>query len=235
VLFDEEKTQIGRNFVTKLWNAGRFLMMMKEKILTSGLIQDENYNSDLTDSWIQSRYNSALVNAEKFLKEYRLNDYTKTIYNFVWSDFCDWYIELIKIKINDHSINAVKIINTALNYYENILKILHPVIPYVTEELWHIAEEGREAKSISFELIAKADNTKINEQAEENFEKVKELVTSIRNLRLNNEIAPSVKAEVYIIISDEKEKILIEEFKSYIKKLSNLEKQELLEMRDERE
>ncbi|MEO8210301.1 MAG: valine--tRNA ligase [bacterium] len=235
VLFDEEKVQIGRNFVTKLWNAGRFLMLTKDKILESRLKQEEKYSKDLIDTWIQSRYNSSLKTAGKFLNEYRLNDYTKTIYNFVWSDFCDWYIELIKIKIIDHPAHAVKIINSALEYYENILKILHPVIPYVTEELWHAIEEGREGKSISFELINKHDATNINEKAEDNFEKVKELVTSIRNLRLNNDIAPSVKTKSFIKVSDEKEKSLIEEFKSYIKKLSNLEKLELVEKIDEKE
>jgi valyl-tRNA synthetase len=226
VLFDDEKIQIGRNFVTKLWNAGRFLMLTKERISSTGIKQDQKYETDLMDTWIQSRYNSALEKAEKFLNEYRLNDYTKVIHNFVWSDFCDWYIELMKIKINEQPAQTMRIINDALNYYENILKILHPVIPYVTEELWHTIDEGRDGKSISFELINGSDKNKINQKAEEDFEKIKEIVTSIRNLRLSNGIVPSVKSEVLIKASEAEGKNLIENFKSYIKKLSNLEKLE---------
>lgn len=233
VLFDEEKTQIGRNFVTKLWNAGRFLIMMRDKIISSGEIQDENYREDLIDIWIQSRYNSALGNIEKFLSEYRLDDYAKSIYNFVWSDFCDWYIELLKIKVNDFPEYSLRIINDAINYYENILKILHPVIPYVTEELWHILEEGRDSKSISFELITNTDNTKINENAEYNFEKVKEIITAIRNLRLDNNIPPSVKTKVFVKFSGKEGNNLIDEFKNYIVKLTNLEKLEVTDKIEE--
>ncbi len=233
VLFDEEKTQIGRNFVTKLWNAGRFLMMTKAKIISDGVQQRSSYEKDLTDKWLESRFNSTLKSADKYLNEYRLNDYTKTLHNFVWSDFCDWYIELLKIKIAGQPENSVNIINDALNYYENILKILHPVIPYVTEDLWHSIGEGRDDKSISFELIARADEGKIDEDSEVNFEKIKEIVTAVRNLRSSNDFVPSVKAEVFIKASDGKGKKLTEDFKGYLKKLCNLEKLELNSIPDE--
>ncbi|MBK8550919.1 MAG: valine--tRNA ligase [Ignavibacteria bacterium] len=227
VLFDEDKTKIGRNFVTKLWNAGRFLMMMKEKIVSSDVKQNENYEEDLIDRWIESRFNSALAEADKFLRSYRLNDYTKTIYNFVWSDFCDWYIELIKIKTVENPGQAVMIINDAISYYESILKILHPVIPYVTEELWHILEDGRSQKSISVELISEIKHESIDENSESSFEKVKEIVAAIRNLRLQNNIPAALKSDVFIIPVKGSEKT-VNEFNSYIKKLCNLEKLEIV-------
>lgn len=229
IIFDEEKVQIGRNFVTKLWNAGRFLMMTKEKIFAEGRKQSDTYREDLIDEWIASRFNSTLKDADRFLNEYRLNDYSKTLYNFVWNDFCDWYIELIKIKVGEQPDNAIRIINDALNYYENILKILHPVIPYVTEELWHTIEEGRDSRSISFETIANADGIKINERAENNFEKIKEIVTSIRSLRLNNNIIPSLKTKVFVKSSEDDKKKLIKDFTGYIIKLSNLENLDLID------
>jgi len=231
VYFDEEKTQIGRNFVTKLWNAGRFLMMMKEKVQAAGQKQSDNYNEDLTDEWIESRFNSALDTADKFLNAYRLNDYAKTIHSFVWSDFCDWYIELIKIKINDQPEHAERIINKALDYYNSVLKILHPVIPYVTEELWHILEEGRDGKSISLELTGSPDLKKINNESEIKFEKVKDVVTAIRNLKIQNNIAPSVKSDVFVL-TDKKDTGILEDFNSYIKKLCNLDKLESAEKID---
>ncbi|HMQ67866.1 MAG TPA: valine--tRNA ligase [Ignavibacteria bacterium] len=225
VLFDEEKTQIGRNFITKLWNAGRFLMMMKEKIKTADTLQSDVYINDLTDKWLESRYNSSLKNAEKFLHEYRIDEYTKTLYNFVWSDYCDWYIELMKIKINEHPAQSERILSDAIDYYENILKILHPVIPYVTEELWHNLKENRNDKSISLEMLPEIDESKIDPEQEMKFEKVKEISSSIRNLKAVNNIPASFRSEVYIISSGDS-KTLISEYSLYIEKLCNLEKLE---------
>jgi valyl-tRNA synthetase len=225
VLFDEEKTQIGRNFITKLWNAGRFLLMMKDKIETSGDKQETNYENDLIDKWLESRYNSALKNAERFLNEYRIDEYTKTLYNFVWSDYCDWYIELMKVKVSEYPGHAMRIISDAINYYESILKILHPVIPYATEELWHILKEGREEKSISVEFLPEINYDKIDAQHEGRFEKVKEISAAIRNLKAINNIPASVKCGVFVISSGESEKLL-SDFNRYIIKLCNLEKLE---------
>ncbi|MEO6693921.1 MAG: valine--tRNA ligase [Ignavibacteria bacterium] len=235
VLFDEEKTQIGRNFVTKLWNAGRFIMMTKDKLSDLKVDQLQDYKEDLIDKWIESRYNSTLINAERYLSEYRLNDYTKTIYSFVWSDFCDWYIELIKIKINEYSNYSHTIITSAVNYYEKILKILHPVIPFVTEELWHLIEEGREDKSISFERIQKSVKNGIDLTSEENFETFKEIVTSIRNLKVENNISAKTPSQIKIISSDQKFEDKITTFKDYIIKLCNLETLEFLKSIDSSE
>ena len=235
VLFDEEKTQIGRNFVTKLWNAGRFLSLSKANILDLNAAHNKNYKKDLIDNWIESRFNSTLADAERYLNEYRLDEYTKVIYNFVWSDFCDWYIELMKIKIANNSEDAIRIINDALNLYENILKILHPVIPYVTEELWHILNEERDSKSISFEIISEQDQSKINKQFEEKFEQVKEIVTGIRNLRSANQIQPAKKCDVIIHVTDKETLDNLNEFGRYIEKLCNLEKLELHNNNSEKE
>jgi len=225
VLFEEEKTQIGRNFITKLWNAGRFLLMTKEKFSENISANDaiNNYKDDLIDVWMESRFNSTLQNAEKYLKEYKINEYSKTLYNFVWSDFCDWYIELMKIKLNDNPKNGNLIINKALYYFESILKILHPVIPYVTEELWHVLEDGRDDKSISKEIIAEYDTSKINNEFEKKFEEVKEIVISIRNLKATNGIPASKKLTAYILPGDENASALLAEFNTYILKLCNLE------------
>ncbi|MBK8983294.1 MAG: valine--tRNA ligase [Ignavibacteria bacterium] len=225
VLFEEEKTQIGRNFITKLWNAGRFLLMTKEKFSEniSGTNESLNYRDDLIDVWMESRFNSTLQNAEKYLKEYRINEYSKTLYNFVWSDFCDWYIELMKIKLNENPKNGDIIINKALFYFESILKILHPVIPYVTEELWHILEDGRDDKSISKEIISEYNTARINKEFEKKFEEVKEIVISIRNLKATNGIPSSKKLTAFIMPGDENASALLSEFNTYILKLCNLE------------
>ncbi|MEZ4823272.1 MAG: class I tRNA ligase family protein [Ignavibacteria bacterium] len=201
---------------------------MKEKVKTDGTEQSDKYVNDLTDKWLESRYNSSLKNADRFLHEYRIDEYTKTLYNFVWSDYCDWYIELMKIKINEYPEQSGRIISDAIDYYENILKILHPVIPYVTEELWHNLKEGRAEKSISIEMLPDINESKIDPDQEIKFEKVKEIASAIRNLKAVNNIPASFRSEVFIISSGDSKK-LISEYRMYIEKLCNLEKLESVE------
>ena len=129
----------------------------------------------------------------------------------------------MKIKLNDNPKNGNLIINKALYYFESILKILHPVIPYVTEELWHVLEDGRDDKSISKEIIAEYDTSKINNEFEKKFEEVKEIVISIRNLKATNGIPASKKLTAYILPGDENASALLAEFNTYILKLCNLE------------
>jgi valyl-tRNA synthetase len=233
ILFEESKTEIGRNFITKLWNAGRFLHMNTVQTGEDASLSENPafipVESDLIDKWIMSRFNTTIKNANKYLSEYRLNEYTKTIYQFVWSDFCDWYIELLKTKLRDDK----SAIGNAIFYYENILKLLHPVIPYVTEDLWHIFDPGREDRSISFELLPEYEEKKINQDVENSFESVKEIIIGIRNLRAVNQIPPSGKSIVYIKPLDEKCKSIIEEFHQYILKLCNLDNLELTEEKKE--
>ncbi|MCI0473171.1 MAG: valine--tRNA ligase, partial [Ignavibacteria bacterium] len=110
VLFEEKNTEIGRNFITKLWNAGRFLVMTRDKISANDIQNETVFEHDAVEYWIDSRFNNTLLKVEKYLNSYRLNDYTKELYNFVWSDFCDWYIELLKIKVQQNPNSAKSLI-----------------------------------------------------------------------------------------------------------------------------
>ena len=221
LLFDEEKTQIGRNFITKLWNAGRFLNLTRSNISNSKN-NSGNADSDITDLWIESKFNSTLKQISRHLDDYRLNDYTKCLHSFVWSDFCDWYIEILKVKISNDPENAVHILNKAFYYYENILKLLHPVIPFVTEELWHLIDEKRIDDSISVQKISDVSDSAINEVCESKFEYLKEVISGIRNLRVNNNILPSKKCTVFIKTNDNDFEYLVNQNKNYIERLCNL-------------
>ncbi|MFA7361008.1 MAG: valine--tRNA ligase [Candidatus Kapaibacterium sp.] len=183
VLFDEKNIEIGRNFITKLWNAGRFLMMMREKVYGSIDFGNKSIENDLAEKWIESRFNTTIKEINYFLDSYRLNDYTKSLYGFIWNDFCDWYIELIKNKINTNPESGRLLIDEALAMYEKVLVLLHPVIPYVTEEIWHILDDDRNGKTISFENFPQLNIEKINEDIEVSFEHLKDLVTTTRNKR----------------------------------------------------
>ncbi len=183
VLFDEKNTEIGRNFITKLWNAGRFLIMMRDKVYDSNEFGNKPIENDLAEKWIESRFNTTIREINFFLDSYRLNDYTKSLYGFIWNDFCDWYIELIKNKVNNNPESGRLLVDEALSMYEKILVLLHPVIPYVTEEIWHKLDESRMGKTISFEMFPELDKTKIDEDIEISFEHLKDLVTTSRNVR----------------------------------------------------
>ncbi|MCE1166067.1 MAG: valine--tRNA ligase, partial [Bacteroidetes bacterium] len=183
VLFDEKNTEIGRNFITKLWNAGRFLKMNYDKIIGSEEFGNEEPEYNFVDRWIDSRYNDTIRDIEFYLNAYRLNDYTKSVYNFVWSDFCDWYIELTKVKLQRYPGTAKKTIIRAMEIYENVLRLLHPVIPYVTEEIWHILDDSREGKTISKIDFPALDKSKYDENSEKLFDIFKDLVTTSRNER----------------------------------------------------
>lgn len=222
VLFDVDKTEIGRNFVTKLWNAGRFLLMNKDKIYSSSEFGDKVLEDDFIDKWLDSRFNSELEEVERCLTEYKLNDYTKALYNFVWSDFCDWYIEILKIKINKYPESAKYIIDKALSIYERIIILLHPVIPFITEEIWHILDESRKGKSISFAEFPELDKDKINPDSEKEFEEFKEIVSGIRNLKAENDIPYSEKNKAFVICSGELAEKTLEEYYIYIFTLCNL-------------
>ena len=222
MLYDEKKTEIGRNFVTKLWNAGRFLMMNFQKILNDKEYGSEPNDSDIVEKWIESRFNSTLKDINTNLNDFHINEYTKSMYNFVWSDFCDWYIELLKIQIEDNKESAKTIIKNAMELYEKILKILHPVMPFVTEELWHLLKEDRNSKSISTQQFPEIVIEKINPIIEDEFEQIKSIVTSIRNLRSENNIVFTTKCNVVINANPDSIKVL-DNYLGMIKQLCNLD------------
>jgi valyl-tRNA synthetase len=221
VYYEESTTEIGRNFITKLWNAGRFIAMNIEKYENEAASKE--YNVDIIDEWINSRLHSSLKAINENLDAFRLNDYSKQIYNFVWSDFCDWYIELIKIKATLKPENAKQIFENAQQNYLTILKILHPITPGVTEELWHIFNDIEETNSISFESFPEIDEKQINLKIENEFQSLQELVTGIRNTRAENNIPNSKKCTVYINKINDSITELSGDILNYIKNLCNLD------------
>lgn len=196
ILFEETKTEIGRNFITKVWNAARFLLMNEEKVNLSDEYGSEPIIDDTFDIWIESRLNTTLIEIEKYLNDFKLNEYAKSIYSFIWNDFCDWYIELLKIRLQLYKESGKTIVKNSIELFKKVLKILHPATPFVTEELWSIIEEN--SNTISFEKFPEHQSKKIALKSEMEFEKFKEIVIAIRNIRTENQIPFKEKCEVYI-------------------------------------
>lgn len=229
VLFSVDKCEIGRNFANKIWNAGRFLLMNAEQIKIDFNLKYENL--DLTDKWILSRLNEAIKEYETALSTFKINDASKIIYNFIWSDFCDWYIEFVKTRIqlteDDNTKSAI--LSRAIFVYEEILKLLHPIMPFITEEIWQAISElkgevaDNEIKTIMNARFPQVENRWIDRDSEEKVELLQELISSIRNIRGEMNVPPSRACDIYVKSKSTYFEDIINSNKEYIKKLSRVE------------
>ncbi len=197
VLFSEDKCEIGRNFANKLWNAGRFLLMNAENIKLDASLNGKHI--DFIDNWMSSRFNTALQQFNSAMDKFEINNAIKIVYSVVWNDFCDWYIELIKSKLySDNEEVKSAALGRALNLFEELLKIIHPFMPFITEELWNLMKERKEGESISTSRFPEVDESKSNPGAEKEMEFIQELISAIRNIRGEMNIPPSKQLSIKI-------------------------------------
>lgn len=226
VLFSIDKCEIGRNFANKIWNAGRFLLMNAENIKVDeklsregGIPMGKDSHIDFADEWIISRFNETLNEFNNAMDSFEINNATKIIYSFVWNDFCDWYLEMIKNRLYADDLEVKSsLITRALSIFENLLKMVHPFMPFVTEELWQLTKKRTEGESISTSAFPKVEKQLINPQADKDMEMVKNIVTAIRNIRGEMNIPPSKKISVLLKSNEVGERQI-----DYIKKLAKVE------------
>lgn len=216
VMFSTDKCDIGRNFANKIWNAGRFLLMNSQNIKLNNDLLDKHI--DFSDLWIQSRFNQTVKDLNKAMNNFEINNASKIIYSYVWNDFCDWFIEFSKNRFyaQDEEIKSSALIR-ALSYFEDLLKIVHPFMPFVTEELWHLIKERKAGESILISEYPVVDENKINPSAEKEMEFVQNIITAIRNIRGEMNIPPSKAIDVFIKTSEVRAHQV-----EYIKKLARV-------------
>lgn len=203
---DIKSMEIGRNFANKVWNAGRFLIMKRDMANLSDVCpanENKHLAGDMmsfADKWILSRFHTTIKNVRKSLDNYKVNDYSKTLYDFIWRDFCDWYVEILKVQLgeSDDAVYKQCLTKFATNLYENILKLLHPVMPFITEEIYHLTEPRETGNSISVRPIPDLDESLIDTGLEEKFSFLQIIIEQIRSLRSGINLAPSQKAPVMI-------------------------------------
>lgn len=184
---DIPSMDIGRNFTNKIWNAGRFLQMKYNEANSSSkyILSADEYT--LADKWIISKLNSAIKNIDSYIDDYKVTDYSKVLYEFIWKDFCDWYVEILKIQFNNGNDEyKKKISNFSVVLFNDILKLLHPVMPFITEEIWHLLN-GDEAQSISIQESPSYNQIAINEELEAEFNLIQELTEEIRKLKATSQ------------------------------------------------
>jgi len=217
IKFSEDRVEGYRHFINKIWNAMKFIMSFAN-LRTKEEVKLEDLKI-LKNRWIFSKLSDAIYETNRALSAYRFNDAAGAVYQFLWHEFCDWYIELSKVILYSEKENKEETVNCLFYVFENILKLLHPFMPYVTEEIWLNVLGKKESIMISpypaQELIGK------DEEAIKKMEYIIDAILGIRSIRGELNIAPSLNIEVFIkTLTSESEKILNEGYQ-YILKLVN--------------
>jgi len=227
---DESTTvETARNFANKLWNASRFVMMNLNDLQTfKGSLQIENL--ELADRWILSRYYQTVLQVREQLDAYSMGEATKSLYEFFWGDFCDWYIELVKSRLQEDAdaTSRATVQQTLAFVLDGLLRLLHPFMPHVTEEIWQLLTYGTSEPSSDRPVLAiqpypEIDTTHINEELEEQFKLIIGTIRTIRNLRAEAEIKPSLKVKVILQSDSDRERTLLEAGQSYVLDLARVE------------
>jgi valyl-tRNA synthetase len=222
-----ERVESTRNFANKLWNASRFVLMNLEEGYDEKFIpEDSDYT--LADRWILSRYAKTVEAVTNNLEKFELGEAGRAIYEFIWSEYCDWYIELSKARLyNKEEMRPRQTAQFVLCYVlEHTLRLLHPFMPFITEEIWqHIPHDG---KSVMLAAWPSGEAGKIDEATESEMTAVMETIKAVRNMRAEVNAAPSKKSEVIIQCANDKIKAVFKENEGYLAKLAAAEPVTLL-------
>ena len=215
IRFSEDKMEPSRNFLNKLWNAARFVLMNEEGV---NIPEMGTFNYTSADKWILYKLNVTVKEVNTYLKKYELGMANAKLYDFIWSDFCDWYIELTKPALYGGSQKKKGEALAVLNYVlKQILKLMHPFTPFITERIW---KECGECGTIMLESYPAYSKKFVFTAEHRRFERVKEIIRAVRNVRAEMNVAPSKK--INLCISGEAEKYL-KRNETYLKKLANVE------------
>jgi len=220
VFLSPQKFEIGRNFANKLWNASRFMLMnLKKEMVGKDLCQMSGDPSlTLADKWILSRFYSALGDFTKFLKAYRINDAANRIYEFIWHEFCDWYVELAKLTIDE--------VHTQLTLYkvlEKSLRVLHPIMPFITESIWQRLPKEHGTESIMITKWPHMQKAFISKKTDSEMELLISVIQAVRNLRATWRIGTGTRIDIHVKVKKEGDEGVLTTNSSYIKRLARVE------------
>jgi len=222
IKMSEKRVDGYRHFVNKLWNAARFAMMHLEQ----GYEKTNSPDLSLPDQWILSRLDRVTLEVAETLDAYRFNEAAGTLYNFVWHEFCDWYLEAVKPALYDKEGPQAKETTRSVLWrvLHDTLILLHPFIPFVTEEIWHHlpGTNGSIMKATFPEYTGDAALSKLNQQSESKMEILMSLITGIRNVRGEMNLAPSLSLPVVVQSEDGQTRDVIESHRDLVINLARL-------------
>jgi valyl-tRNA synthetase len=227
--FDMARVEGYRNFCNKIWNASRFVLMNAEEHDT-GRDGGEMVLS-MADRWIWAKFQQTLVEFEKALEDYRFDIAAQTVYEFTWNQFCDWYLELTKpVLNNDASTEAEKrgTRHTLINVLESLLRLLHPLMPFITDTIWQrvvplSALKVEEGASIMVQAFPEVDEAKQDDKVLADIEWVKKFIVGIRNIRGEMDISPNKPLNALLKNVSDEDARLLDAAKAFLDKLSKLE------------
>ncbi|MEW6108333.1 MAG: valine--tRNA ligase [Nitrospirota bacterium] len=224
IKFSEERVEGYRHFVNKLWNASRFILSNTEGANVPAEIDFEDL--DIGSKWILSRLSAVTEELNKTLEEYRFNDAANSIYQFIWHELCDWYIEMVKPILYGESEYREPVRRCLLFVLERTLRLLHPFMPYVTEEIWQSIPGVKDEKPEDLRSIVISGYPKPfgrDRDAEDFMSVIMETVMAVRTIRGELNITPSLEMKVHIKTIDEKVKEVLIGNLTYIKKLARVD------------
>ena len=236
IAFNEGRTEGYRAFANKIWNAARFMFLNVDRVCGSGSLAGEvgsnsragisgfKATSALEDRWILSRFTSVARTVNEALPGYRFDEAANAIYDFFWGEFCDWYIELIKPRLAEGSEGAKATCSNLVALFEASLRLLHPVMPFITDEIWHAIYDGKPPqKSLALAAYPEPDENQIDKAAETQMAILQDLIVSIRNLRAAIQVETKAKVPVEAFTEEPETRTLIEQNVGALERLANVE------------
>jgi len=242
IAFSEGRTEGYRNFANKIWNAARFMFMNIDRV-EPGLRPggSKSHTKDgvagveavtLEDRWILSRFNRVTKAVNDALQTYRFHEGANQIYDFFWGEFCDWYLELIKPRLLEGADqqSARTACANLLGVFEAALRLLHPVMPFITEEIWYAIYDGKPPlKSIALAPYPRTDEKQLDLAAETEMAILQDLIVSVRNSRAELKVEPKVKVPIQVFVQEPEIRKLIEQNRGSVERLASVEKIEFVE------
>ena len=217
VYFSEHGIEVGRNFMTKIWNASRFIMLNHEDSFADEIDIEA---LDNFDKWILDSLDETVNEVNKYFDKYQFNEAIKKIYDFTWNEFCNWYIEIVKHRFREGDITSKSnSFNISKKIIKKVLLLLHPIAPFVSEEIWNHLKDTNE-EDIIISSWPKAKNSNISHDKDEILD-FKEIVTSIRTIRSELNVPPSKKIDVIAHAKNESIESKLNPLIDLIKSLSN--------------
>lgn len=224
VAYADSMLELGRNFANKMWNAYRFIMMNVCEI--DGLPAKNELQLELADKWIISRAQEVTAEVRGHYENLRLNDAANAVFKFLWDEFCSWYIELSKDRLRPEADNASKLTAkyVLLDVMQQGMRLLHPIMPFITEEIWQgiKAVFPIEEDALILAAFPEADSSLIDSAIDDDMRFVQESITAVRNLRKQLNLAPSQEIELCIRYAEPKQQILFESYMAYFRKLAKV-------------
>jgi len=233
--WDMKRLEGYRNFCNKIWNASRYVLMnaqSEEGALDCGQDGSDNYKLSLADRWIISRLQQAEIDVTEAIDSYRFDLAAQALYDFVWNEYCDWYLELSKPVLWDENGDPELqkgTRRTLVRVLEAILRLAHPMLPFITEEIWQTIapfagiELKAEGDTIMLQPFPVADQSKIDQESLADIEWLKTVIVGVRNIRGEMNISPAKALPIYMTKGDASDQRRLEENRQFLSKLASLE------------